>query len=120
MAEAEQLSTVYPFLLVHIRIHDWEHETLALVDTGFEGSLVIPYSAFDSRLGDPDTSSNWSLADGSIVETPVYVGSLEIKDLSAIPDVVVSLLGSEYILGRNVIDRFEIILDHGQTLTFRP
>ena len=120
MAEAEQVSNVYPFLLVQIRIRDWEHETLALVDTGFEGSLVIPSSAFDSRLGNPDTSSNWTLADGSIVETPVYVGRLEIKGLSAVPDVVISLLGSDYILGRNVIDRFEIILDHGQKLTIRP
>lgn len=120
MAEAEQVSTVYPFLSVQIRIRDWEQETLALVDTGCEGSLVIPYAAFNSGLGNPDTSSNWSLADGSIVETPVYVGSLEIKGLAAIPDVVISLLGTDYIMGRNVIDRFEIILDHGRTLTIRP
>ncbi len=120
MAEAEQVSTVYPFLSVHIRIPDWEQETLALVDTGFEGSLVIPYSAIDSGLGNPDASSNWSLADGSVVETPVYVGSLEIKGLSTIPDIVVSLLGGDYILGRNVIDRFEVILDHGQRLMIRP
>ena len=119
MAEAEQVSTVYPFLSVRIRIRDWEQDTLALVDTGFEGSLVIPYSAINAGLGIPDSSSNWSLADGGIVETPVYVGSLEIKGLSTIPDIVISLMGSDYILGRTVIDRFEIILDHGRTLTIR-
>ena len=120
MAEAEQLSTVYPFLSVHIRIRDWEEETLALVDTGFEGSLVIPYSAINAGLGIPDSSSNWSLADGGIVETPVYVGSLEINGFSAIPDVDISLLGRDYILGRNVLDRFEIILDHGRRVIIRP
>ena len=120
MAEAEQASTIYPFLSVHIRIREWEEETLALVDTGFEGSLVIPYSAFDSIVGNPDTSSNWSLADGSIVETPVYVGNLEIRGFSVIPDLDISLMGSDYILGRNVTDRFEIILDHGRRLIIRP
>ena len=120
MAEAQQVSTDYPFLAVRIRIRDWEQETLALVDTGFEGSLVIPFSSIDSGLGDPDASSDWILADGSVVESPVYVGSLEIKGLSAISDVVVSLLGSDYILGRNVLDRFELVLDHGQRLTIRP
>ena len=119
MADAEQLSSDYPFLYVRILIRDCEQETLALVDTGFEGSLVIPYSSIDSGLGNPDTSSNWSLADGSVVESPVYVGSLEIKGLPVIPDIVISLLGSDYILGRNVIDRFELILDHGQRLTIR-
>ncbi len=82
--------------------------------------MVIPYSAIVSGLGDPDTSTNWYLADGSIVESPVYVGSLEIKGLQTLPEIVISVLGADYILGRNVIDRFEVILDHGQRLTIRP
>ena len=120
MAEAGQVSADYPFLSVRVRIRDWERETLALVDSGFEGSLVIPSSSIDSGLGNPDTSSNWSLADGSVVESPVYVGSLEINRLPAIPNIVISLLGNDYILGQSVIDRFELNLYHGQRLTIRP
>ena len=120
MATIQQVSTNYPFLTVRIQIRNWQHETPALIDTGFEGSLVIPSSALESGLGDPDTSSNWILADGSIVETPVYLGTLEIVGLPSILNIAVTVLGSEYILGRRVIDRYEVTLDHGERLTVRP
>ena len=120
MAQAEQVSANYPFLSVRIHIGQWQHETLALTDTGFDGSFVIPSSVLDLGLGDPDASSNWILADGSIVETPVFVGNLEIIGLPPITDIVIIVLGIEYILGRRVIDRFEVTLDHGERIVVPP
>ena len=120
MVEVEQVSVNYPFLSVRIEIGDWRTETWALVDTGFEGSLAIPSTALGLGLGSPDSSSNWVLADGSVVETPVYIGELEIFGLPPIPEIVVTALGTDYILGRGVIDRFKVILDHGERLIVRP
>ena len=71
-------------------------------------------------LGNPAASSNWLLADGRTVETPVYIGTIEILGLPAINDIVIAVLGDDYILGRRVIDRFEVTLDHGQRLIVRP
>ena len=120
MAEAQQVSTTYPFLSVRIHIGSWQHETLALIDTGFDGSLVIPSAASSFGLGNPNSSSNWILAEGSIVETPIYLGNLEILGLPFIANIAVTMLGSDYILGRRVIDRYEVTLDHGERLTVKP
>lgn len=120
MAEVEQVSTNYPFLSVRVHIGHWRSETSALIDTGFEGSLVVPLTALDQGLGNPDSSINWVLADGSIVETPVYIGDLEIFGLPPIPEIVVTVLGTDYILGRGIIDRYEVTLDHGERLIVRP
>ena len=120
MVEVEQVSANYPFLSIRIEIGDWQAEPWALVDTGFEGSLVIPTTTLGLGLGSPDSSSNWVLADGSIVETPVYIGNLEIFGLPPISEITVTVLGTDYILGRGIIDRFEIILDHGERLIVRP
>ena len=120
MAETVQVSAHYPFLSVRVHIGDWRSEASALIDTGFEGSCVIPSAALDLGLGNPDSSSNWVLADGSIVETPVYIGDLEILGLPLIPEIVVAVLRTDYILGRGIIDRFEVILDHGESVTVRP
>ncbi len=120
MVEAGQVSTNYPFLSVRIRIGDWQHETFALMDTGFEGSLVVPFSVLDLGLRSPDSSSNWMLADGSIVETPVYIGIGEIVGLVPIFDVVISVLGTDYILERRVIDRYSVTLDHGENIVVQP
>ena len=120
MAKAEQQSKNYPFLSVGIHIGNWQFETSAPVDTGFQGSLVIPTTVLDLGLGNPDSSSNWVLANGMIVEAPVHIGDLEIFGLAPIPNIVVTVLGTDYILGRRVIDRFEVILDHGERLIVRP
>ena len=114
MAGAHQISANYPYLSVRLAIGDWQFDAQVLMDTGFEGSLVIPNSAMSLGLGDPDASSSWLLADGSTVETPVYLGAIEILGLPEIPDVVIAVLGDDYILGRRVIDRYEVTLDHGQ------
>ena len=103
-----------------IQIGDWQYETLALTDTGFEGAFVIPSTTLDLGLGRPAPSSNWILADGSIVETPVYISNLEVIGFLPISDIVITALGTDYVLGRRIIDRFEVTLDPGARIIVRP
>ena len=60
------------------------------------------------------------MGDGRIVFAPAYLGILEISGFPAIYGVALTVLGDEYILGRRVLDRYEITLDHGQRVIVRP
>lgn len=114
MAEPRSVtSTTYPFLSIRIFLRSQRHGALALLDTGFTGHLVIPTSSLNGDLGVPDARIDWELADGSIIDAPVYLGVLEIIGLTSLP-IVITVLGDDYILGRGVLDRFKVILDHGQ------
>ena len=82
------------------------------------GHLAIPTS-WEASLGRPDGYSRWMLADGTFVHAPIYLGSVEIIGLSPSTATIV-VVGDEYILGRRILDRFEITLDHGQRVIVRP
>ena len=112
-------SEEYPYLPIRVQLRGQVAEGSALIDTGFSGSLVIPTSWLEPGLGEPDGYSGWEMADGSITRAPVYLCSVEIVGLSQIQGVVATALGSEYILGRRILDRFEITLDHGQRVILR-
>jgi hypothetical protein len=47
----------------------------------------------------------------------VYAGLLQLQGLDGTYPVVISALGNEAIVGRGVIDRFLVVLDHGHQLT---
>jgi predicted aspartyl protease len=93
---------------------------MALLDTGFEGALAIPSAVLDLDLGSPDTSIDWQLADDTVVEAPVYSGSIEIVGFPPISEVSITVLGGEYLLGRGILDRFEVTFDHGRRVIVRP
>lgn len=59
------------------------------------------------------------LADGTFVHAPVYLGRVEIIGLPPAAATIV-VVGNEYILGRRILDRFEITLDHGQRVIVGP
>ena len=121
MAQPQQVvSTVYPFLQVRVEIRGWQDEVLALLDTGFDGDLSIPSSVLNLILGSPDTSDNWQLADDSVVEAPVYLGTVEIIGLTPIDEASITVLGEEYLLGRGILDMFEVTFDHGERVIAKP
>ena len=60
------------------------------------------------------------VGDGRIVYAPVYLGVLEIIGFEPIPEVAITVLGDEYILGQRILHRFEITLDHGRRVIVRP
>ena len=116
----EVVSTNYPYIPIGVDIRGHRYEGLALIDTGYTGSLVVPVAWLGYGIGLPDGRSSIELGDGSIVPgAPVYLGTLEISGLFSAP-VRMTVMGDEYILGRRILDRFEITLDHGRRLVVRP
>ena len=51
--------------------------------------------------------------DGSTIDAPVYFGLVEVVGLPPMR-AAITVLGNEYILGRNVLDRYKLTLDHGR------
>ena len=94
----------------------------ALVDTGFDGDIILPENLLGIRRS-PDAYLTWTLADGSEVESPAYTGYLLVPGLGTQPmpmDVIVSILGDEPIIGRGVTDRMSVTFDHGQRVIASP
>lgn len=115
MARPPQLtSSTYPFLPVRFTIRGRRSgEVLALLDTGFTGDLGIPTTILSDNFGLPDSRVVWQLADGTVIDAPVYLGAVEIVGLGSVP-AAITILGTDYILGRGVLDRFKVTLDHGE------
>ena len=121
MAQPRQVvSTVYPYLSIIVEIRGQREEVLALIDTGYTGDLVVPANWQSRGLGLPDGRSTVEVGDGRTVYAPVYLGVLEIIGFDPIPEVAITALGDEYILGQRILDRFEITLDHGQRVIVKP
>lgn len=80
--------------------------------TGFDGSVAVPPRLLTSREP-PDDYQSWTLADGSNVAAPFYFGTVHLGDVGAFPTAITAL-GDEPIVGRQVTDRFRLILDHGE------
>lgn len=116
MAQATKvISNKYSFLRICYTIRNHQSdEVLALLDTGFTGHLAIPLSVLNGQFGLPDTRTDWEVADGSIVDSPVYFGRVEILGLSSPLSGIITVLGNDYVLGRGILDRFRITFDHGQ------
>ena len=111
-------SEAYPYLQIRFGIQEHSGQADALIDTGFTGHLAIP-GIWQPRLGTPDGYSQWTLADGSVLHAPVYLGRVEIVGLSPIPAATIVVVGDEYILDRRILDRYEITLDRGQRVIVR-
>lgn len=118
MPDDQVVSERFPYLPIRLLVAGRSIETDALLDTGFDGAVVIP----DDFLGadaSPDVYAPWMLADGSAVLAPVYIGMLRIGDFEPVR-VLTTALGREMLLGRAVSDRFRITLEHGRRLIVEP
>lgn len=115
MADDSQriISEDSPYVGLRVRIRGHELEGTALLDTGYDGTLVIPYS-FVALLGEGDTTRTMIVADGRPVESPVYFGSLEVTGLTPIPLLPITAMGDEFILGRGFMNHYNVCFDHGQ------
>lgn len=112
-------STDYPYVRIRVAIRQTSFQARALVDTGFTGYLVIPRSAVTPDLGVPDGRVEVEVADGRVVSTPVFLGTVEVVGFPPF-NARVGALGKEYILGREAIDRFRVIFDHGERVIVEP
>ena len=121
MSEQSFISTRFPYLPVRIGIRRREETLEALIDTGFDGNLIIPPGLMTNGKP-PDSYMRWTLADGSTVLAPSYLGTVEIAELgdAGTFPAVISVLGDEPILGRSLTNRFSITLDHGRRVIVQP
>jgi predicted aspartyl protease len=109
------ISQDYPYLRVRITLRSYQSETLAYIDTGFDGHLIMP-TKLAQEVGKPDYISRWELGDGSLTEGADYVGDVEIVGLPDNIEARITAIGNEFILGRAIIDRYRLILDHGKSV----
>lgn len=118
MTNGRLVSLRFPYLPIQLELRLQGVELEALLDTGFDGDVIVPRPLITTRFA-PDGYLWWTLADGSRVLAPYYVGTVRVGQLGAVP-AVVTTLGDEPLVGRGVTGHFTIILDHGQRLMVEP
>lgn len=107
------ISDRYPYLALEVKARGVIITDYFYIDTGFDGNLILP-KHFAHEFGEADYISRWRLGDGSLVEAEDYLGEAKVVEVTEAAPVRVSCVGDEFIVGRGIIDRLEIILDHGK------
>jgi predicted aspartyl protease len=118
MRDGAIVSTHFPYLPLTVRVRGQSAVIEALLDTGFDGDIVVPQD-FVNAGEPPDGYLHWTLADGSQVEAAAYLGTAVLGSYGPF-DVVINALGDEPIVGRSFSDRFTITLDHGHQVIVEP
>jgi predicted aspartyl protease len=103
-----------PYLPILVQIRQTSRRLEALLDTGFDGDLVVPV-AMRASLGRPDHFGRFRLADGPRALADAYAGEVNFGPLGSFPAEIVAL-GDECLMGRGLADRFSILLDHGRQI----
>jgi predicted aspartyl protease len=117
MTSARAISGRFPYLPIQVQVHGRTYTVEALIDTGFDGDVVLPAGQLASD--EPDDYHGWTLADGLQVFAPFYLGTVSVGNLGSFT-AAITALGDEPIVGRGVTDRFRLILDHGQRVIVEP
>jgi predicted aspartyl protease len=119
MALSQRLiSFHFPFVPFEITIRSHTREFEALLDTGFDGDVVLPAGLFTDADA-PDGYLTCQLADGTERLMPLYRGVIRVGDLATFP-IVALALGDEPLVGRGISDHFRVVLDHGRELIVEP
>ena len=114
MVSRRVTSEDFPFLTIRVTVREWTGEALALLDTGFSGDLVIPEHVLPESVGNPDYPMLYRVADDRITSTGLFYGSLQILGLPTIPDVSIGVLGSKYLIGLGIIERYTVSFVRGE------
>jgi predicted aspartyl protease len=118
----------YPFLPLSIRVRvtkskHFELDTHALIDTGFSGDIVVPATG-ELKEYPPDAYATWTMADGSEVMAPIFLGSIRFpqldEDVAEMVGVTITVLGDLALIGQSVLRRFTLTLDHGKQVILEP
>jgi predicted aspartyl protease len=118
----------YPFLpfSIHVRATNRkqiELDTEALIDTGFSGDIVVPVTG-ELKQFPPDAYATWTMADGSEVMAPIFLGTIRFPelddDVAEMVGVTVTVLGDAALIGQSVLRRFTLTLDHGKQVILEP
>lgn len=112
MAQNQKVvSSHFPYITIEITLKHNKHTLEALLDTGFDGYIVLPPGLITNGEA-PDLYESCKLADDSIIRVPVFIGSVKVarKKFNKITFII---MGDEPIIGRKIIEHFKITLDHG-------
>ncbi len=109
----------FPYLLVRVHVDGMmKYEGEGLLDTGFDGGILLPYEYLPDT-GHSEWSDSWTLADGSKVIADSYPGVAELDGFEPV-DIFVTKLGNDVPIGVEVIRHFSVILDHGRRVIVEP
>jgi len=109
----------YPYLLVRFLIGTEAREAVALLDTGFDGHLVVPESLIGT-LSKPNERRRYQTASGESVVAAAYVGTVESVELPGPVAARITALGDEYLVGLRMMNHFRITFDHGKRVIVEP
>jgi predicted aspartyl protease len=121
-------SSKYPFLplSIHVRVSHRKSidlNTQVLIDTGFSGDIVVPVTE-ELKPYPPDAYATWTMADGSEIMAPIFLGSIRFpqlgEDVAEMVGVTVTVLGDQPLIGQSVLRRFTLTLDHGKQVILEP
>jgi len=113
----------FPYLPIHVyvgsnlRRPEFEFYIEPLVDTGFDGGLAVPQRVIPDSVPSIGQSS-WSLADGSKIMLPSYIGYVTIGPFQPVPVVIITING-DALLGRQVTDDYIVIFEHDSRIIVR-
>jgi hypothetical protein len=72
----------------------------------------------------PDAYATWTMADGSEVLAPIFLGTIRFpeldEDIAEMVGVTVTVLGDIALIGQSVLRSFTLTLDHGKQVTLEP
>lgn len=115
MAQSKILiSSRFPYLPVKVEIGQTKYKVEALLDTGFDGEIILSPSLISNGKLSKQTAV-CKLADNSIVEVPTYMGSIKLGR-HTLNKILIIVMGDEPIIGREVIKHFKVTLDHGKKI----
>ena len=121
-------SSKYPFLplTIHVRVSNRKNielDTQALIDTGFSGDIVVPATG-ELKQHPPDAYATWTMADGSEVLAPIFLGTIRFPELdeevAEMVGVTIAVLGDQALIGQSVLRRSTLTLDHGKRVILEP
>jgi predicted aspartyl protease len=121
-------SNKYPFLplTIHVRVTNRKQIDLdaeALIDTGFSGDIVVPTTG-ELKEFPPDAYATWTMADGSEVLAPIFLGTIRFpeldEDMAEMVGVTVTVLGDAALIGQSILKHFTLTLDHGKQVILEP
>jgi len=104
-------SSHFPYLPVHVRLGNIQYPDHALdieafVDTGFDGSLILPQGLIPDRI--PVIGETiCHLADGSIFAAASYLGSVSVGSLAPVRAIIMTF-PDKALLGRAVTEHFRL------------